>query len=56
MLCPVLQTFCDIDLLVYASVWLPWPFAEVRHTAAAGGSDAAMRLWCICAVSSMDRA
>lgn len=25
-----LQTFCDMDLLVYASVWLPWPFAEVR--------------------------
>jgi hypothetical protein len=25
-----LQTFCDIDMLVYASVWLPWPFAEVR--------------------------
>jgi hypothetical protein len=25
------QVFCDIDLLVYASVWLPWPFAEVSR-------------------------
>lgn len=25
---PILKTFCDIDMLVYASVWLPWPFAE----------------------------
>lgn len=28
--CAAPQTFCDIDMLVYASVWLPWPFAEVR--------------------------
>jgi hypothetical protein len=24
----MMQTYCDIDMLVYASVWLPWPFAE----------------------------
>eukprot|EP00882_Tetradesmus_deserticola_P012675 GHRQ01013432.1.p1 GENE.GHRQ01013432.1~~GHRQ01013432.1.p1 ORF type:complete len:362 (+),score=121.86 GHRQ01013432.1:773-1858(+) len=24
----ILRTFCDVDMLVYASVWLPWPFAE----------------------------
>ena len=23
------QVFCDIDLMVYASVWMPWPLAEV---------------------------
>jgi hypothetical protein len=25
---PTPQTYCDVDMLVYASVWLPWPFAE----------------------------
>ncbi|WIA14126.1 hypothetical protein OEZ85_002670 [Tetradesmus obliquus] len=24
----ILRTYCDVDMLVYASVWLPWPFAE----------------------------
>jgi hypothetical protein len=26
--CPLVQTFCDVDLLAYASVWMPWPLVE----------------------------
>eukprot|EP00775_Hariotina_reticulata_P008307 gene8307-8492_t len=24
----IVRTFCDVDLLAYASVWMPWPLAE----------------------------
>eukprot|EP00879_Flechtneria_rotunda_P005552 GHRR01005845.1.p2 GENE.GHRR01005845.1~~GHRR01005845.1.p2 ORF type:complete len:215 (+),score=93.26 GHRR01005845.1:1005-1649(+) len=35
----VLRTFCDVDLLVYASVWFPWPFAERDVLIAAVADD-----------------
>ncbi|KAF8061318.1 hypothetical protein HT031_004409 [Scenedesmus sp. PABB004] len=46
----VLRTYCLIDLLVYASVWLPWPLAE-RDVVISAVADDQLREHGVVAVS-----